>query len=104
MWVPSPIGVAALLFARPHDLPWMNMVLEIAQWDAFPLHPHLTDAILTPLNTALHPSSPDVQEEGAHRSLHRGGNLERPLSSHQPAHALRFVSISQVPQGYERGG
>ena len=47
--------------------------------------------------------SPDVQEEGAHRSLHRGGHLERPLSSHQPAHALQFVSISQVPQGYERG-
>ena len=27
-----------------------------------------------------------------------------PLSSHEPVHALRFVSISQVPQGYERGG
>ena len=25
--------------------------------------------------------SPDVQEEGDHRSLHRGGHLERPLSS-----------------------
>ena len=48
--------------------------------------------------------SPDVQEEGAHRSLHRGGHLERPLSSHEPVHALWFVSISQVPQGYERGG
>ena len=47
--------------------------------------------------------SPDVQEEGDHRSLHRGGHLERPLSSHQPVHALRSVSISQVPQGYERG-
>ena len=48
--------------------------------------------------------SPDVQEEGGHRSLHRGSHLERPLSSHEPVHALRFVSISQVPQGYERGG
>ena len=48
--------------------------------------------------------SPDVQEEGDHRSLHRGGHLERPLSSHQPVHALRSVSISQVPQGYERDG
>ena len=47
--------------------------------------------------------SPDVQEEGDHRSLHRGGHLERPLSSHQPVHALRSMSISQVPQGYERG-
>ena len=47
--------------------------------------------------------SPDVQEEGAHRSLHHGGHLERPLSSHQPVHALRAMSISQVPQGDERG-
>ena len=48
--------------------------------------------------------SPDAQEEDNHRSLHRGSHLERPLSSHQPVHALRSVSISQVPQGYERGG
>ena len=47
--------------------------------------------------------SPDVQEEGDHRSLHRDGHLERPLSSHQPVHALRSMSISQVPQGYEKG-
>ena len=49
-------------------------------------------------------TSPDAQEEGDHGSLDRGGHLERPLSSHQPVHALRSVSISQVPQGYERGG
>ena len=49
-------------------------------------------------------TSPDAQVEGDHGSLDRGGHLERPLSSHQPVHALRSVSISQVPQGYERGG
>ena len=49
-------------------------------------------------------ASADAQEQGDHRSLHRGGHLERPLSSHEPVHALWFVSISQVPQGYQRGG
>ena len=39
----------------PHALPWMKKVLEIARWGASPLRPHLTDAKLIPLHTALHP-------------------------------------------------
>ena len=68
-----------------------------------PSAPALDRCEIDPIEHCPEPS-PDVQEEEAHRSLHRGGHLERPLSSHQPAHALQFVSISQVPQGYERGG
>ena len=69
-----------------------------------PSAPALDRCEIDPIEHCPAPS-PDVQEEGAHRSLHRGGHLERPLSSHEPVHALRFVSIySQVPQGYERGG
>ena len=68
-----------------------------------PSAPALDRCEIDPIEHCPEPS-PDVQEEEAHRSLHRGGHLERPLSSHEPVHALWFVSISQVPQGYERGG
>ena len=68
-----------------------------------PSAPALDSCNIDPIAHCPAPS-PGVQEEGDHRSLHRGGHLERPLSSHEPVHALRFVSISQMPQGYERGG
>ena len=68
-----------------------------------PSAPALDRCEIDPIEHCPAPS-PDVQEEGAHRSLHHGGHLKRPLSSHEPVHALWFMSISQVPQGYERGG
>ena len=69
-----------------------------------PYAPALDRCIFDPIEHCPAPS-PDVhEEEEAHCSLHRGGHLEHPLSSHQTVHVLRFVSISQVPQGYERGG
>ena len=39
----------------PHDLPWMNMGLEMARSSSYFLRPRLTDLIANPLQTELHP-------------------------------------------------
>ena len=46
----------------------------------------------------------DAPELVSTASLHRGCHTTTHPRTHSPVHALRSVSVLQVPQGYERGG